>query len=377
MQAALILAILLLAIVVAEWLARNTWLRQVGAALLVILFAAIAANLGIIPSASNAPPLYSGVFHYVAPFAIFVLLLEVDLGRLREAGLPMLAAFVIGSLATAAGTFAGLWVTPLAAQLGDLTPALGGMFTATYTGGSVNFNALALHYEVNAEGVLYAGALAVDNIMTMVWMLVTLLLPRVLGRGSKAPSMAVSPKARAATTGTIDIPGLATLLMLAAAAIWSSEVLAGALNSVGIAVPSILILTTLALVLAQLGPVKRIGGAKVIGMLALHLFLAVIGAHAEIAALIGIGDLGLTLLLFVTVLLLVHGGILILCGLFLRDWHVIAIASQANIGGATTAIALAEVFERDDLVIPAILVGSLGMALGTYLGFAVAGFLAA
>ena len=50
---------------------------------------------------------------------------------------------------------------------------------------------------------------------------------------------------------------------------------------------------------------------------------------------------------------------------------MIAIASQANIGGGASAIALAESFNRKELILPAILVGSLGNALGTYLGFLV------
>ncbi len=46
-----------------------------------------------------------------------------------------------------------------------------------------------------------------------------------------------------------------------------------------------------------------------------------------------------------------------------------AVASQANIGGGTSALALARSLNRPDLVLPAILIGSLGLALGTYLGF--------
>ena len=54
---------------------------------------------------------------------------------------------------------------------------------------------------------------------------------------------------------------------------------------------------------------------------------------------------------------------------------MLAIASQANIGGGTTAIALAETFYRKELILPAILVGTLGNALGTYLGFLVVALL--
>ena len=54
---------------------------------------------------------------------------------------------------------------------------------------------------------------------------------------------------------------------------------------------------------------------------------------------------------------------------------MIAIASQANVGGGTTAMALAQSMDRKELIVPSILIGSLGSAIGTYIGFSVAGFL--
>lgn len=62
-------------------------------------------------------------------------------------------------------------------------------------------------------------------------------------------------------------------------------------------------------------------------------------------------------------------------GLFFRDWDMVAIASQGNMGGGASAIALAETFERNELIFPAILVGAVGTALGSYLGFLVVNLL--
>jgi uncharacterized membrane protein len=68
--------------------------------------------------------------------------------------------------------------------------------------------------------------------------------------------------------------------------------------------------------------------------------------------------------------------LIVLAGRMLRyDPQLLAIASTANVGGATSAMALAESFRRHDLLLPGILAGSLGNALGTYLGFMVAGLL--
>ena len=44
-------------------------------------------------------------------------------------------------------------------------------------------------------------------------------------------------------------------------------------------------------------------------------------------------------------------------------------AAMDTVTESRMAIALAEAFDRKDLILPAILVGSLGNALGTYLGF--------
>ena len=54
------------------------------------------------------------------------------------------------------------------------------MLTGTYTGGSVNFNAIALEYDFQKKGVLYAGTIAVDNVVTTIWIMITLTIPMIL-----------------------------------------------------------------------------------------------------------------------------------------------------------------------------------------------------
>ena len=140
--------------------------------------------------------------------------------------------------------------------------------------------------------------------------------------------------------------------------------------------PQIIFLTSLALLLAQFPSVQQLQGKHTVGFFFILLFLAVIGTLCDLSALLGVGDLAVTLLLFVGTLVLVHGLVIFGLGaLFKVDWDVIAVASQANVGGNTTAIAAAESLERPDLLIPGMLVGSIGNALGTYVGFAVVSLL--
>jgi uncharacterized membrane protein len=366
----LILSVLALNIALSEWLARRTWLRHLGSALLVIVLTAIAANLGLIPTYSDEIAVYSGVFAYVAPLAIFLLLLQVDLRGIARAGLPMLGMFALGAAGTVAGVLAGMAAVGGPRAFGELHFAIGGMFTGTYVGGSINYNAIALHYGVVKQGMLYAGAAAVDSAMTSVWMAVTVVLPRLLTDRSPAagPALEGAEIDQEHDTERVGPLDLALLTALGGVAVWLSDLL-GAVSGV----PSVLILTTLALALAQVPWIQRLPGTKLTGWLSVMLFLAVIGALCDFHALASLGALGRDLLIFVMVILAVHGAVVFGGGALLKlDPALVAVASQANIGGSTSALALARSLGRGDLALPGILAGAMGNALGTYLGFLVA-----
>lgn len=372
-----VLAILCFLIFLSEVLARYTFLKHLSSSLLVIILGAIVANLGLIPTASNATPLYDGIFSYVAPASIFFLLLGVDLKQIRKAGGPMLIAFAIGAIGTMIGVFVALQLIDYKEVFGENYSAICGMMTGTYIGGSANFNAVAIEYGMLREGAEYTGLVVSDNIITAIWMLVTLAIPVTFQKifphkkriRKRDFSETVKQKA-------IDPLQLSFLIMIALVTLIISDYLAESSGNLGFAVPSILILTTIALILAQFKSIQQLRGSKLLGMFSIYLFLVVVGAYCEIGALQEVGEKAFSILLFTSTIVLVHGAFLIGLSVLLKlDWAVVAIASQANIGGSSTAIALAESFNRKDLLLPAILVGSLGTGLGTYLGFLVAGIL--
>ncbi|MFL0682495.1 MAG: DUF819 domain-containing protein [Algoriphagus aquaeductus] len=364
---------LCIAVFFANWLTRFPWGKTVGTPIWVILICALLSNLGVIPSAMEGSPVYDGVFLYLAPLGIFIALLEVDLKSVKKAGLPLLLMFLLGSLATVIGVLVSWFLVNPAVQIGDLAPAVAGMFTGTYIGGSINFNAIALHYEVNQSGNLYAAATVVDNLIGTPWIIATLILPKYLQK--------LFPRKKLASTYSgekslgidhVSISSLASLLALGLLGITVSKVLVGWFPQV----PEIIFLTTLSLILAQFPEVQQLYGKHTIGFFMILIFLAVIGTLCDFGALAQTGELAGTLMLFVGLLVLIHGLVIFGVGAMLKmDWDVIAVASQANVGGNTTAIAAAESLNRPDLLIPGVLVGSLGNALGTYVGFAVAGLL--
>lgn len=380
-----IAAILALIVAGAEWLVRHTRLRHAGTALVSILLAAVLANLGVIPAGSTADapvPLYDGIFGIVAPLSIFWLLLGVNLRSLRQAGGPMLGLFVLGAFGTAVGALlAAQWLGG-ADRLGAQHAALAGMFTGTYIGGSINFNAIALEYGVVREGALYTATVVADNIVTAMWMVFTLVLPRLV-----APLFRGLPQAGAAASGgpvlgiaedteSVHPVDLALVLGVGAGGVALSGALTAWLGRLGISIPSMLVLTVVAVVLAQVPAVARLRGTRAVGLFAVYVFLAVIGAFCDLRALASVGPLGLTLLGFALITVTVHGVVSVTGARLLRvDPTIAAIASQANVGGGTSALACARSLGREDLVLPAVLVGSVGNALGNFLGFWVVGVL--
>lgn len=373
-----VLTLLCLSVVICEWLVRHTLLKHVSTALLVIIFVAVLANVGLLPSASEGSVVYTGIFRYLAPLSIFYLLLDVNLASIRRAGAPMLLLFALGSIGTVLGVVAGMWLIDGPTHFGDFYPAISGMFTGTYTGGSVNYNAVAIHYDMLEEGVLYAGMTAVDNIITAIWMMVTLAVPLLLRRGKPAQHAAANAAAADVerTQESISVLSLGVLLTLGFGALLAANVLASWFAGLGLTIPSILILTTIALVLAQFPAIQRLSGGQVLGLFFVYLFLAVIGAFCELAALGQIGDLAWRLLALVVTIVAIHGALVFGVATVAKlDMDTAAVASQANIGGSSSALALAKSLDRMDLYLPAILVGSLGNGVGTYLGFMVAGWL--
>ncbi len=372
-----LLAVLCAVAAVADWLGRLPAGRWLGGAIISLLLGILLANVGLIPTVSDAPPLYGYLIAVGAPVAIFLLLLDVRLQALKRAGLPMLVAFGIGSVGTLVGVATAFWLTNADEWLGRFAAPVGGMYAATYIGGSANLTAVALHYGVTDEPVLFAATNVADSVVGTLWIAALVVLAQLLHRllGTR-PVPPVADAGQLEDARPVSLAGLALLLALAFGSLWLSQRMSSLTAETGAQVPAMLILTTVALLAAHIPAVHRVGGARMLGVFGSYLFLAVVGASCDLEALAGLGRVGGLLVLFVALVLLIHGLIQFGVGRLLRlSPETLAIASSANVGGALTIMPIATGLRRMDLLLPGILVGSLGNAIGTYAGFLMVGWL--
>jgi uncharacterized membrane protein len=365
------LFILVAAALAGDRLGRTQAGQVLGGVILTMLIAILLANAGALPSHESAAPVYRMLLEFVAPAAIFLLLLEVNLGDLRRAGRPMLVAFVVGAAGTLVGVLCASWATDAPARLGVHASTVAGMFAATYIGGSPNLNAVALQYGLGEEPGLLAAANAADAAVGIPWLVVLVVLVGLFHRLSGTrPDAAQADHDVVRDARPVTVRATVALLALATGGVWLSNALGDWTSELAFGIPAILILTTLALVVAQVPAVRRLGGAGVLGTAGIYLFVAALGANCDFRALAALGPVAGALLMFAAITVLVHGivqfGVGRLLGL---SPEVLAVASCANVGGVSTILPVARGIGRMDLLLPGMLVAALGTAAGTYLGF--------
>lgn len=373
---------------------RFTVLGKVGASMLAIVFGAILSNTGLVPVSS---PVYGAVLGPVTSVSIAWLLLSVDLRDLAKAGPRMTGAFGIAALGTVLGAFVAAMI--YADRFGEDTHRIAGALTGTYSGGSVNFAAVGR--ELGLTGSLYAGLNAADAVVTALWLGATIMLPIWLGRfyapvprgaaagslrgamdgpeaGSDPPDTGMprdaDPAGRATerhgshpyfTREGLSALAIANLVAAGLILVFVSEWLAGTVP----VIPSIVWLTVLALALGHSPLFRDARGAMQLGSVGLHFFFVLIGIMSRASE---IAAVGIDIFFFTLIVVGVHGAVVLGAGRLMRlDIGTVAVASQAAVGGPSSALAVAVSRDWRHLVLPGVVVGLFGYAVGTFLGLGV------
>ena len=373
---------LALATVIAASTALAFWLDyrfpalgKLGASMMAIIFGAVLSNLNIVPVSSVV---YDVVLGPVTSLSIAWLLLSVDLRDLAKAGARMIGAFGVAVTGTVLGACVATVV--YRSHFGDDTWRIAGALTGTYSGGSVNF--VSVGREVGLTGSLFAGLNAADAVVTGLWLGATLILPIWLARFYRPVEAPAATEDESSTGAPADderhrnhpyfareglsAVGIAALFATGLILVFVSQWLGTRFPQV----PSILWLTTLALAVGHSPLYRDAPGAMQLGSVGLHFFFVLIGILSRVSE---IAAVGFEVFYFTLIVVGVHGVVVLGMGRLLRfDIGSVLVASQASVGGPTSALAVAISREWKHLVLPGVVVGLLGYAVGTYLGLGVA-----
>ena len=368
------------------------WAARLSGVIVALLGALVLTNLGIIPTHSVF--FDDIIWGYVIPMAIPLLLLNCDIRKIgRESG-RILILFLIGSVGTTLGAFLAVLF------LGDKIPELAGvtaMMTGTYVGGTVNLVAMADVFHVSGETV--SAAVVADNLLMTLYFFVLLLLPgvRFFAERFRHPHMdAVGEKDVTMQTEDywgkkpISLRDIAVNMAISVGIVWISTEIANVISAAfpmgqdkgflhdligGLFGNKYLILTTITMLIATIfaKPLETLSGGQEIGTYLIHLFFFAVGAPASIGAIFQHAPL---LLLFCGMIVAVNMLFCFVFGKLLRfDLEECILASNACIGGPTTAAAMAISKGWIKLVGPVMLVGTLGYVVGNYLGALAGNFL--
>lgn len=355
------------------------WAEKISGPVIGLILAVVATNIKLIPSAS---PVYDTVNNYCIPLSVAMLLFRADIKRIIKDTGKMFLCFNI----SAVGTLIGAIVAYLAMNnfIPDLNK-MAGVLTGSYIGGGVNLFAIASSVDMS-ETMLSAEVVADNFVMAIAFFLLLWLPSSKWGKKNykhphqeKVEAGGISGDAKTMAGsywGKKEISLLDLAMTISVAFVvatiatkiagWLGSITSGLLNT--ILGNQFVILTIVAVALASIFPkfFSNLRGAQEIGTFLIYIFFVVIGCPADLWSVITNAPL---LFVFCGII----AGINILWTLGVGKVaklpiEELAVSSNANLGGPSSAAAMAVAKGYNDLIIPAILVGLWGYMIGTPLG---------
>jgi uncharacterized membrane protein len=325
------------------------------------------SNSGFIPSAS---PVYDFMGDSILPMFLVILLLDVDiLATVRIMGKGVFV-MLLGTLGVIVGAPIGYVIVKHG--LGPEAWKGFGALAGSWIGGTGNMAAVAVALDLDGSSLDFGYAVITDNAVYLIWLPLLLASKNLAGwfgrfTGlSKQRLVEIEAKAAELTLdkGRMEMRHFLYLVFLGFAVTALSSWIAGSLPPV----PPVFSLNTYKILLVTIFGValsftraSRIPGSHALAMALVYLFVARMGATADLSNLSGSV---FWFLLGGYIWIFIHG--LFLLGaakLFKVDVHTAAIASAANIGGAASAPIVAA--HHNPVLVPvSILMALLGYAIG-------------
>ena len=386
-----LMSVMMVAVAVSIYLEqRYIWASRLTGPVIALVIALVLVNVGIIPSAA---PVYNDiVWGYFVPLAIPLLLLQTNIRRIWNETGQLLAIFLIGSIGTIAGAVIGCAL--LQSSIEGL-PKVTAMMTGSYIGGVVNFTELADLFKAN--GTLVSSAIVADNLNMAIYFMILIgiagnafirrfyehpLIDEVERQGVSEEGQTLAAKYWGRKE--ISLRDLAMCIAYAVIVVTVSKLIGDTFATLVPADGGMLSkmcstflgsqyvwITLLSVLFTSIfeKQANAMNGAQEIGTFFIYMFFFNIGVPASITEIVTNAPL---MFVFCFIMVVVNMLFCLIGGKMLNfPLEDIIIASNANIGGPTTAAGMAIAQGWTRLVGPAMLVGTFGYAIGTYIGIIV------
>lgn len=275
----------------------------------------------------------------------------------------LLLAFLLGSVATVIGTVVAYWIVPMR-SLGSDSWKIAAALMGSYIGGAVNY--VAISEALGVSSSVMAAGVAADNVICAIYFMVLFALASRVPPETSALSTEIGIDSKSNSGNKFIVRALSAAIAVSFVACKSADCLTKLFGLQGAMLP---IATAISVALATLFPAVFSFLApfgEPMSLVLMQVFFAVIGASGSIWNVINTAP---SIFLFALVQVTVHLAVILGLGkLFGFELKLLLLASNANIGGPTTACGMATAKGWNTLTIPGILAGIFGISIATFLG---------
>lgn len=360
---------------------KFTWGAKISAVLLALIASLILVNVGVIPTSS---PVYGTLGEYVLPLAIPLLLFQSNLKKIvKESGRLFLVFHVAAIFSVIGGIICGFLFK---GALADQTAGMVAVEVGADIGGSVNLVAMANAFKLD-DSIMNA-SLIIGNLIIIVWTTAIIAMPNMkfFRKNFKhehidALEANLVNEADDGTTqaakfwkrNEISLLDIAKCIAISFIILAITQTFCNFINAQ--ALPEVvklllgniyLVMTTITIALSTAFPkvFENIHGATELGTIMITMWFVQVGAGAKIMDVIAVAPAVFGFKLIMAVLNI--GGVMLVGKFFKWNIEECFAASNASLGGPTTAAAYVISKGWKSLIAPATLVGLYGYIIGSY-----------
>jgi len=306
--------------------------------------------------------------------AMPLILFSADLPALRTLAKPMLGSFALNAVSVVA--VAGLSFFLFRGVVNE-APKVCAMLIGTYTGGTPNMFAIGHGLGTSSETLMLvqtsdmiAGGIYFFLLVSVLPGLLKKFMPEYKYLGIEAEEAA--PENTEKPNFNNYLFGVSLAALCAVAAMGICILIPSKYGNTGLAKLGehtaiiMLLVTTFGIILSFFKKVRTCPGTYQSGQYCILMFSVAMGLCFDIAAITGSA-----LMVFVALMVIQFGTVvvhLLLAKLCRIDYHTAMITSTAGVFGPAFIIPVAKALKNDEIILPGIICGILGYAIGNYLG---------